>query len=140
MNRSGKSTHDVYVEIEGPSSSDVHHNFVQRWNEASDRDQADGLWPESSNHGDLPFPDKVALPGGEVPVQIQRTVRRGQYTYDTPAPRAERHPIAAGEFSIRDQYLSALAAARHSIYIEDKRSGLRKLLRRYTMRSDEVSR
>jgi len=111
------------VEIEGPSSSDVHHNFVQRWNEASDRDQADGLWPESSSQGDLPFPDKTAPRGGEVPVQIQRTVRRGQYIYDTSAPGAERHPIAEGEFSIRDQYLSALAAARHTIYIEDQALG-----------------
>jgi cardiolipin synthase A/B len=47
LNPSGKSTHDVYVEIEGPSTSDVHHNFVQRWNGASDRDQADGIWPEA---------------------------------------------------------------------------------------------
>jgi cardiolipin synthase A/B len=123
LNRSGKSTHDVYVEIEGPSSSDVHHNFVQRWNEASDRDQADGLWPETSNHDDLPFPDTTAAPGGEVPVQIQRTVRRGQYTCDRPAPGADRHPIVEGEFSIRDQYLSALAAARHTIYIEDQALG-----------------
>ena len=30
-------THDVYVELIGPSASDVHHNFVQRWNEASER-------------------------------------------------------------------------------------------------------
>ena len=77
----------------------------------------------TSNHGDLPFPDKAAAPGGEVPVQIQRTVRRGQYAYDRPAPGAERHPIAEGEFSIRDQYLSALAAARHTIYIEDQALG-----------------
>ncbi len=25
------STHDVYVEVRGPSATDVHHNFVQRW-------------------------------------------------------------------------------------------------------------
>jgi len=29
--------HDVYVELCGPAATDVHHNFVQRWNEASDR-------------------------------------------------------------------------------------------------------
>ena len=29
--------HDVYVEVTGPSATDVHHNFAQRWNEASER-------------------------------------------------------------------------------------------------------
>ena len=87
---SGKSTHDVYVEIEGPSASDVHHNFVQRWNEASDRDQPDGLWPETSNNGDLAFPDRAAPPAGEVAVQIQRTVRRGQYTRRHAGPGRRR--------------------------------------------------
>ena len=123
LNPSGTSTHDVYVEIEGPSASDVHHNFVQRWNEASDRDQPDGLWPEASNGDNLPFPDKTAPAVGDVPVQIQRTVRRGQYTNDAPAPGADRYPIAKGEYSIREQYLSALAAARHTIYVEDQALG-----------------
>ena len=39
--RESGSTHDVYVELRGPAATDVHHNFVQRWNEASDRDLAD---------------------------------------------------------------------------------------------------
>src|SRR5262249_37736546 len=29
--------HDAYVELVGPAATDVHHNFVQRWNEASER-------------------------------------------------------------------------------------------------------
>jgi len=29
--------HDVYAEITGPTATDVHYNFVQRWNEASER-------------------------------------------------------------------------------------------------------
>ena len=128
LNPSGKSTHDVYVEIEGPSTSDVHHNFVQRWNEASDRDQADGFWSETSNGSDLPFPTTAAAPVGEVPAQIQRTVRAEQYADDTPAPGAERHPITAGEFSVRDQYLTAFAAARRSIYVEDQAFGAPELV------------
>ena len=36
--------HDAYVEIAGPCATDVHHNFVQRWNEASERHQDDGLF------------------------------------------------------------------------------------------------
>ena len=37
------STHDVYVEVLGPAATDVHHNFVQRWNEASERTRKDGI-------------------------------------------------------------------------------------------------
>ena len=119
----GKSTHDVYVEIEGPSASDIHHNFVQRWNGASDRHQPDGLWPETSNNDDLAFPDRSAPPVGEVAVQIQRTVRRGQYQDGTPAPGAAPFPITEGEYSVHAQYLSALAAARRTIYVEDQALG-----------------
>ncbi len=36
--------HDVYVEVTGPSATDVRHNFVERWNEASDRHASDGNW------------------------------------------------------------------------------------------------
>ena len=36
--------HDLYVEVTGPSATDVHHNFVQRWNEASERSKEDGTW------------------------------------------------------------------------------------------------
>ncbi len=122
-NDDGHSTHDVYVEIAGPSASDVHHNFVQRWNEASDRDQADGLWPDALSQSELRFPEKPGASAGEVPVQIQRTVRRGQYTDSTPAAGAARFEIADGDYSIRDQYLQAIAAARSSIYIEDQALG-----------------
>ena len=31
----GGGIHDAYVEIAGPSGTDVHHNFVQRWNQVS---------------------------------------------------------------------------------------------------------
>src|SRR5258707_11156313 len=36
--------HDVYAEITGPSATDVQHNFVERWNEASERHAPDGNW------------------------------------------------------------------------------------------------
>jgi len=117
------STHDVYVEVRGPSATDVHHNFVQRWNEASDRDRADGLWPDARSQDLLPFPRALSAAAGDVPVQIQRTVRRERYTDGTPAVGFERFAIAEGEHSILDQYLKAIAAARHAIYIEDQAIG-----------------
>ena len=33
--------HDVYVELRGPALADVQHNFVQRWNESSERTAVD---------------------------------------------------------------------------------------------------
>ncbi|MGH0037471.1 MAG: phospholipase D-like domain-containing protein [Myxococcota bacterium] len=114
------TTHDVYVEVQGPAATDVHHNFVQRWNEASDRDEPDGLWPDASVQDLLPFPEVASAPVGEVPVQVQRTVRRDLYRDGRPAPGAAPFDIAAGEFSIVDQYREALDAAQRSIYIEDQ--------------------
>jgi phosphatidylserine/phosphatidylglycerophosphate/cardiolipin synthase-like enzyme len=118
--REAGTTHDVYVEIQGPAATDVHHNFVQRWNEASDRDEPDGSWPEGGVDDPLPFPRVASAPVGEVPVQIQRTVRRERYRDGRPAPGAAPFDIHAGEFSVVDQYRQALDAARRSIYAEDQ--------------------
>jgi phosphatidylserine/phosphatidylglycerophosphate/cardiolipin synthase-like enzyme len=117
------NTHDVYVELRGPSASDVHHNFVQRWNEASDREAHDGLWPDAKSHSDLSFPEKFSPVAGDVPVQVQRTVRRGLYRDSTPTAAGTSFAIAEGETSIFQQYLHALGAARRSIYIEDQAIG-----------------
>jgi len=117
------NTHDVYVEVRGPSATDVHHNFVQRWNEASERAQADGLWPDALAQDDLLFPEKVSAEQGEVPVQIQRTVRRERYFDSRATPGGEPFVIGNGEHSILDQYLRALGAARRTIYVEDQAIG-----------------
>jgi phosphatidylserine/phosphatidylglycerophosphate/cardiolipin synthase-like enzyme len=114
------SIHDVYVEIEGPASTDVAHNFVQRWNEASDRDRADGCWPDRDAASDLPFPVRLAPPAGDAPVQITRTVRAGRYTCELPAPGAAPFPLAGGEASVLEQYLTAIDAAREGIYVENQ--------------------
>ena len=114
------NTHDVYAELEGPSVTDQHHNFVQRWNEASDREEADGLWPDARSQSLLSFPAVASPPAGEVVVQIQRTVRRDRYTDGRPAPGGTAFDIEVGEFSVIDQYCRALDAARTSIYLEDQ--------------------
>jgi len=114
------SVHDVYAELAGPATTDVAHNFVQRWNEASERARADGCWPDAAAAGVLPFPSRLAPSAGAVPVQITRTVRAGRYTAEVAAPDAEPFPIARGETSILEQYVAAIDGARHAIYLENQ--------------------
>ena len=117
------NTHDVYVAIRGPVATDVHHNFVQRWNETSDRKQAGGSWPNATSANNLEFPSIVSQQQGNIPVQIQRTVRRGCYSDTTATPGGKPYEIAGGEHSILDQYLLAIDAAKRTIYIEDQAIG-----------------
>jgi cardiolipin synthase len=114
------STHDVYVEVQGPAVTDVHHNFVQRWNESSERELPDGSWPGNDNISHMPFPESLTPPAGNVPVQISRTVRRGTYSDRSAAPGAEPFPIAEGEHSCLEQYIAAIDSSRETIYIEDQ--------------------
>nr|WKF59469.1 putative cardiolipin synthase YwiE [Paraburkholderia busanensis] len=137
----GHSRHDAYVEVAGPSATDVHHNFVQRWNEASERDEADGMWPcrgdgiEMGNAVDgahaidgthatpsapLPFPERLSAPCGKSAVQIQRNIYAGRYRVRHASPGGLAYDIEAGEHSISDQYVRAIRAARRSIYIENQ--------------------
>lgn len=109
--------HDAYVEIAGPAATDIHHGFVQRWNEASERGIAGGIWGEDR---DLPFPTRLSPPRGDTRVQIQRTVREGLYRDGRASPEAAPRDIAAGERSILAQYLQAIAAARRTICIENQ--------------------
>ncbi len=82
--------HDVYGEVIDPSAIDVAHNFVQRWNGASERHAPD----------DLPLPTALCPPCGASPVQIQR--------------------MFGGDRSILEQYERAIDAAERSIYIENQ--------------------
>jgi cardiolipin synthase A/B len=111
--------HDAYVEITGPAATDVHHNFVQRWNEASERDVEDGHWGHTGDD-QLPFPARLSPPRGDTTTQIQRTVHAGRYRDGTATPGGQRFDIAGGERSILDQYLRAIDAAERTIYIENQ--------------------
>jgi cardiolipin synthase len=111
--------HDAYVEIAGPSATDVHHNFVQRWNEASERDAADGTWGHDGDDT-LSFPTRPSPPRGESVVQIQRMVHAGRYRDAHASPGGAPFDIAGGERSVLAQYLAAIGAARRSIYIENQ--------------------
>ena len=111
--------HDLYVEIAGPAATDVHHNFVQRWNEASERDQADGTWGVAGT-SPLPFPGRASEPRGASAVQIQRMMPAGHYADGSATPGGRAHTIQDGERSILDQYERAIEAARSTIYIENQ--------------------
>jgi cardiolipin synthase len=111
--------HDLYVEVTGPAATDVHHNFVQRWNEASERAAPDGIWGHDGDDR-LRFPARLSDPQGESLVQIQRTVHAGRYTDSHPGPEAQPFDIAAGERSILEQYGLAIDAACRSIYLENQ--------------------
>jgi cardiolipin synthase len=118
--RAPLNIHDAYLELVGPAATDVHHNFVQRWNEASERDAPDGVWPDARAAGPLPFPRVLSPPRGTVPVQITRTVRGELYHDGTPAPAAAPFAVAGGEESVLAQYLAAIDAARRTIYLENQ--------------------
>ncbi|HEX4533998.1 MAG TPA: phospholipase D family protein [Rhizomicrobium sp.] len=112
--------HDVYCELRGPCASDVQHNFVQRWNEASERTREDGVWPDLKSQTQLEFPKAPSPAAGKSRVQIQRTVHAGMFTDGTAAPDAAPFDIAKGESSVFEQYGAAIDAAKSSIYIEDQ--------------------
>jgi phosphatidylserine/phosphatidylglycerophosphate/cardiolipin synthase-like enzyme len=76
----------------------VHHNFVQRWNEASERGRDDGVWGTAE---DLPYPSTVGAARGGSTAQIVRTLR-------------DR------ERGVLESYLCAIDAAREWIYVENQ--------------------
>jgi len=112
--------HDLYSEIRGPATSDVAHNFVQRWNEASERNRPDGCFPDRETVDDLAWPRVLSPAVGDTPVQISRTIMPGVYSNTQAAPEAEPYAIEEGEESVREQVLAAIAGARESIYIENQ--------------------
>lgn len=121
MNLTARSSHhhDLYLEIEGPAAVDVGHNFVQRWNEASDRTAMDGSW-NCATTDLLPFPERPPARRGATAVQIQRMIHAGRYADGRPAPGGRRFEISGGERSIAEQYVRAIDAARSTIYLENQ--------------------
>jgi cardiolipin synthase len=126
--RAHGNVHDVYLELRGPAVTDVHHNFVQRWNEASEREKDGGHWPPMEDRGDLAFPLELSARKGDVPVQIARTVQANRYRDTTSTPGGKAFAIQHGEFSIYEQYIAAIDGAQSSIYVEDQAIGSPKVV------------
>jgi phosphatidylserine/phosphatidylglycerophosphate/cardiolipin synthase-like enzyme len=54
--------HDIYMELQGPSATDVHHSFVQRWNEALNHKDPFGCYPSYEKAPSiLPFSVQLTL-------------------------------------------------------------------------------
>lgn len=119
----GEQIHDVYVEIHGPAATDVHHNFVQRWNESSERDALDGAWPDRDTAAELEFPTRPSSEAGDAPVQITRTVTPNCYGCEAATPEGKPFAISAGEHSVLEQYLTAIDSAERSLYFENQAIG-----------------
>ena len=100
--------HDIHCQIQGPITSDVHQNFVMRWNGASEQNKEHGSWPKNETD-DLPEIDKIASNVGNVKAQITRSILPSLYS-----------EMAGGENSVRQQYLEAIAAAENYIYFENQ--------------------
>jgi cardiolipin synthase len=111
--------HDVYIELTGPCVANVHHNFVQRWNEASERSLIGGMWGTGADE-DLAFPAYTPRACGDATAQVQRTIPADLYRNGLAAVGAEPFAIERGECSNFDQYIAAINAARHSIYMENQ--------------------
>lgn len=118
--RANGHTQDVYCEVQGPAATDVHHNFVQRWNGASERSAETGAWPSTHAASDLAFPHAVSPERGDVVAQLTRTVRRGFYRDETATPAGKPFSIASGEHSVFNQYVAAIDAAREGVYLENQ--------------------
>jgi phosphatidylserine/phosphatidylglycerophosphate/cardiolipin synthase-like enzyme len=110
--------HDVNVELSGPVVADVHHNFVQRWNEASERHEPDGVW--GGDTGDLAFPTALPPACGTAAVQIQRTTHPGRYRDGRAPVGGEAFEVAAGERTVLEQVLLAIVSARSTLYLENQ--------------------
>ena len=117
--RGRQQNHDIYAELRGPSVADVHHNFVQRWNDASESDQSLGHWGRGAER-DIDFPTAVGRPSGTSIVQVQRTLAEGRHPAIPPAGGNLAVDTFSGERSILDQYLQAIDAATSTIYLENQ--------------------
>jgi len=104
-------THDLFCEIRGPAVRDVIHNFVQRWNEATEKNKKYGSFPQDVRPDDCLYPPEQPPQDteGNVNIQVTRTIPDNVYP-----------SISNGEYSIRESYLNAVNNAQSYVYLENQ--------------------
>jgi len=104
-------THDLFCEIRGPAVRDVIHNFVQRWNEATEKNKKYGSFPQDTKPDNISdYPEQPPQKNeGNIKIQVTRTIPRNVYP-----------SISNGEYSIRESYLNAINNAQRYIYLENQ--------------------
>ncbi len=104
-------THDLFCEIRGPVVRDVIHNFVQRWDKATEKNKKYGSFPQDIKPADLPYPPEQPPQEneGNIKIQVTRTIPSNIYPN-----------ISDGEYSIRESYLNAINNAKRYIYLENQ--------------------
>ena len=110
--------HDIYAELTGPCATDVHHNFVQRWNSATGQAAPNGVWGHNGDDGLNP-PKKVSPERGNMLAQIQRMIPKSHYA-QVAADNGNGGDLRDGETTILEQYQLAIDAAQRTIYIENQ--------------------
>jgi len=106
-------THDLFCEVRGPAVMDVIHNFVQRWNGATEKNKKYGSFPQDNRPGNLSdYPQQPTHEKeGDIKIQVTRTIPQGAY---------EDEYLKKGEYSIRESYLNAIKSAQKYIYLENQ--------------------
>jgi phosphatidylserine/phosphatidylglycerophosphate/cardiolipin synthase-like enzyme len=106
-------THDLFCEVRGPVVSDVIHNFVQRWNGATEKNKKRGSFPQDTRPDNLSnYQEQQPQENeGNIKIQVTRTIPKGAY---------EDKDIKKGEYSIRESYLNAIKGAQKYIYLENQ--------------------
>lgn len=132
------SRHDIFLELEGPATADVAHNFAQRWQQARHLADTPPPWPPATATATaatatdgVSLPTVLPPPAGEARVQVARTLAPGRYRGVPQHPGARPlDPWLGGEDGILAQYEAALEGASRTIYLENQHPGEEGLLRR----------
>ncbi len=114
--------HDLFVELRGPAVADVAHNFVQRWNQASETLRDGAAYPSIEEAGelDLPVPPGQHEARGATTLQVVRTIGKRLYRGPAGWPDESSLDLRAGERSIAVTVAGLIAQARREIYIENQ--------------------
>ncbi|RMD83889.1 MAG: phosphatidylserine/phosphatidylglycerophosphate/cardiolipin synthase family protein [Candidatus Dadabacteria bacterium] len=118
----GGGFHDLFAELRGPVVADVAHNFVQRWNQATETIRRGHVYPSPQAAGPLPDPSPPGArkEAGARDARIERTIRHGLYRGRAGWPGEAEFDLSKGDAGVRHGILEAIGSARRTIYIENQ--------------------